>query len=432
MAVTPQVLAGRRKTALVLSGGGARGAYEAGVISYLEQELAPELGRDLPFDVLAGTSIGALNACTLAALADQPQTRSVALIDTWRALDCDPVLSFGVLDALRLLRESLGAAGALSHRHDERRVGLVNTSGLQAMLLSRIPWRHIGWNLRHGHLDALSVGATNVSTGRTTVFVQQRPGAPPFIGDNAFVARDALISARHALASAAIPLIFPPVRIGNELYADGGLRLNVPLSPALRLGAQRIVVVSLRQDPEAERQEVLRREEAAVALTGHRQPYTPSAAFLIGKMLNAVLEESVEQDIDRLIRLNLMLEAGMNAYGADFGGTINAALQPLGHPPLRQVRTILVRPSRNIGALAADYMRTEFRARGGMASRTLRAISDREAAGESDLAAYLLFDGGFADWLIELGRRDARARREEWIRFWAEEPQTGWERSYAA
>jgi NTE family protein len=424
----PACLSPTRRTALVLSGGGARGAYEAGVVAYLLEELAPELGRDLRFDVLAGTSIGALNACALAAMADDRTTRTARMTDIWRGLECDRVLSFGFFDALRLLRESLGTHSGSLHRHEERKAGLVDTTGLQTLLLEKIPWRRIGWNLRRGHLDALSIGATNVGTGRTTVFVQRPdPDASMSMQDSSFIARPARISARHALASAAIPLIFPPVRIGNELYADGGLRLNVPLSPALRLGAERIIVVSLRTEAPA--------EAARISLPSTRadqEEAFPSAAFLIGKMLNAVLEESVEQDIDRLLRLNTILEAGVHAYGPDFGDTLNKALEPLGHLPLRQVRTMLVRPSRNIGSLAAEYMKTQFKPHGGMASRTLRALAERESGSDADFVSYLLFEGGFAEWLIDLGRRDARAYREDWIRFWNEAPQTKWEHMDAA
>jgi NTE family protein len=394
------------------------------VVSYLEDELGPELGRKLPLDIFCGTSIGALNACALAALADEPVSRAQKVNNIWYQLECDSVLSFGLFDALRLFRQSLGTHTGIMQRHEERKAGLVDTRGLQKLLLEQIPWRRIRWNLRKGNFEALSVGATNVGNGWTTVFMQRADGTvPPWVQDSSYVAVPALISARHALASAAIPLVFPPVRIGSHLYTDGGLRLNVPLSPALRLGAERIVVVSLRAEPEQVR--------ARVTDPQHRidqEDAFPSAAFLMGKMLNAVLEESVEQDIDRLERLNVILEAGTRAYGRGFGTTLNGALQPGGHLPLRQVRTMLIRPSRDIGALAAEYMRDQFKPGGGMASRTLRALADRESGSDADFVSYLLFDGGFAEWLVDLGRRDARARRDDWIRFWAEAPQTDWER----
>lgn len=412
-----------KKTALVLSGGGARGAYEVGVIAYLEQELGPELGRRLPFDIFAGTSIGALNACAMAAMADEPETRAGKLVDMWHQLTCDGVLAFGVFDAFRLLRESFGTHTATPQKHAEKRAGLVDTKGLQKLLLEQVPWRRIAWNLKREEFEALSIGATNTATGRATVFVQRKDGtAPHWLQDPGFTVVPARISARHALASAAIPLVFPPVRIGNSFFVDGGLRLNVPLSPALRLGAERFVVVSLRSESEVHRPPV----------AGQVTEALPSATFLLGKMFNAVLGETVEQDIDRLMRLNLLLEAGTKSYGPGFGDNLNKSLMELGHLPLKQVRTMLIRPSRDLGALAAEFMHTKFKSHGGMASRTLKAIADREAESEADLVSYLLFEGGFADWLIELGRRDARARRDDWIKFWAEEPASEWERTNAA
>jgi NTE family protein len=425
-AIVPRIPA--KKTALVLSGGGARGAYETGVIAYLDQELAPELGRQLPFDILAGTSIGALNACAMAAMADEPAERAGRLIGMWRSLNCDHVLSFGMFDAFRLLRESLGTHSGILEKHAEKRAGLVDTRGLQALLLSQIPWRRIAWNLKRDKFEALSIGATNVATGRATVFVQRKDGTvPQWTHDPGFDIAPTRISARHALASAAIPMVFPPVRIGHDFFVDGGLRLNVPLSPALRLGAERFIVISLRAEPEMHRPHVA---EVAKAVDAHDA--FPSAAFLLGKMFNAILGETVEQDIDRLLRLNLVVEAGTKAYGPGFGEQLNKSLVELGHLPLRQARTMLIRPSRSIGALAAEYMREDFRPHGGMASRTLRALAERESKSDADLVSYLLFEGGFADWLIDLGRRDARARRDEWIRFWAEDPASEWEQSSAA
>ncbi|WP_257463276.1 patatin-like phospholipase family protein [Archangium lipolyticum] len=408
------------KTGLVLGGGAARGAYEAGVLSYLREELEPELGRELKLDILAGTSVGAIHACYLAATSDRPRLQGQGMRAHWTGMKVEEVLRVGVGDIFRVLREALGKPAP--HPRDLQYGGLVDPRGLRAIVSRGIPWLGIGRNLRKGHLDALAVSTTHVGSGRATVFVQRHGGGIPSWGnDPSYQAQAARICPSHALASAAIPVVFPAVRIQNELHVDGGLRLNVPLSPALRLGAQRVVVVSLRH--EALR---ARKPEGVEGITEQeREQAFATAPFLMGKMLNTLMMDRTDQDLGRMRRLNAILEAGTVAYGPGFAQTLGAVLEPHRSQPLRYVRELLVRPSKDIGALAAEYVRTpEFRRRSsGLAHKAILRLVDREASHEADLASYLLFDGGFADILIELGRQDARALRAEWLRFWSDEPQ---------
>lgn len=409
------------KTGLVLGGGAARGAYEAGVLSYLREELEPELGRELRLDIVAGTSVGAIHACYLAATADQPALQARGMRAHWTGMKVEEVLRCGVGDIFRVLREALGKPA--SHPRDIQYGGLVDPRGLRAIVSRGIPWLGIGRNVRKGHLEALAVSTTHVGSGRATVFVQRRGGGIPSWGnDPSYQAQATRIAPNHALASAAIPVVFPAVRLGGELHVDGGLRLNVPLSPALRLGAQRVIVISLRHEavrarkPDSTEQDAEHEREQAFA----------TAPFLAGKMLNTLMMDRTDQDLGRLRRLNAILEAGTVAYGPGFAQTLGAVLEPHRSQPLRYVRELLVRPSKDIGTLAAEYVRTpEFRRRSsGLAHKAILRLVDRDAAHEADLASYLLFDGGFADILIELGRHDARALHDEWVRFWSNEPQT--------
>lgn len=416
------------KTALVLGGGAARGAYEVGVLSYLRDELGPELRRELKLDIVSGTSVGAIHACYLAATAHEPASQGRGLIDVWRSMRVHEVLDFGAGDLFRVAREALGKPprGAIPRRYG----GLVNMRGIESLLLDRIPWRSIGANLRARRVDAVSVSATHVGSGQTTVFLQQREhDARAWAVNPHFHTVPARLGPKHALASAAIPVMFPAVRVRGRLYVDGGLRLNVPLSPALRLGAQRVVVVSLRSEerlragsgaagPETERERDLMEERAYA-----------TAPFLLGKALDALLLDCTDQDLERLAQVNLLLESGTRAYGKEFARTMAAAAPGLFDPPMRYVRTLLIRPSRDLGTLAAEYARSaEFEQRAeGLAGRAILRLVEREAAQQADLVSYLLFDGGFAEQLIELGRSDARAQREAWIRFWAEEPESATE-----
>lgn len=400
----------RMKTALVLGGGGARGAYEAGVVAYLREELEPQLGRPIPLEILSGTSVGAMNACHLAAHAHTPGQQSRLLVHSWRRLKLEHVLHVRPTALLRATLESVGWRDALPDEHG----GVVDPRGLRELTLRHVSWPEIGRNLRRGYLDALAVSATQMATGRTFTFIQREVlRTPPWTKDPHFVAVRARIGPRHALASAAIPLLFPPVRIGEHLYGDGGLRLNVPLSPAIRLGAHRVIVVSLRSPSESSSQDPFEGDTTA------------TLPFLAGKALNALMLDRTEQDLERLRKLNSIIDAGTRAYGPQFSAVLNAALIPHRNSPVRYVRNILVRPSEDLATLAAQFARSPGfvkRARG-ISGRALRHLAEREAPSSADLLSYLLFDGEFADVLMELGRRDAHAMAESWAEFFSDAPQ---------
>src|SRR5690606_6376977 len=272
-------------------------------------------------------------------------------------------------------------------------------------------------------VHALSVSCTRVSTGQATVFVQRSDRTPVRVQDLHYRAIPTRIGPSHALASAAIPLLFPAVRIGGELYVDGGLRQNVPLSPALRLGAHRVIVISLRKRPVSDGLTPGGESRPVESASPSERAY-PSAAFLLGKTLNALLQDTLDEDLHRLRKFNALLEAGTVAYGPSFEEVIAKGMKR--SQPMRWVRNILVHPSVDIGSLAADYARSaEFRKRADdFVGRILRRMAESEASDRADLVSYLLFDGGFAEILIDLGRADARARRDEWIRFFSDEPES--------
>lgn len=427
---------GRLRTGLVLGGGAARGAYEAGVLAYLRDELPKEIGGHVPLDIVSGTSVGAINACFIAGSAADPGSQGTQLLEKWKSLRVDDVLRVGPSDLFRGVRD-LFRRTPIQIGDGRLAGGLVDPVGLETLVRQGIDWRGISRNIRSGRIDAVSVSATRVSTGHTTVFIQRRErDAPPWSRDPHYRALAVRVNPFHAMASAALPLLFPAVPVGGELYVDGGLRQNVPLSPALRLGADRVIVVSLRHKPiaatlggdgigltapppptEAKPKKWVR--------VGVEEPF-PTGAFLLGKTLDALLLDRVDEDLDRLRRYNAMLEAGTRAYGRQFEQVINGALVPMRNVPLRYVRNLLVHPSQDLGALAADYARSkEFQSRaGGLVGRFLRRLVESEARDKADLASYLLFDGGFAEILADLGRRDARAAKEEWIKFFSEEPQS--------
>lgn len=390
---------------LVLSGGGARAAYEAGVLDYVLRELPRELVAGARFRVICGTSVGAVHACYLAAMAHRPDYEFGRVTRMWRALELDRMLRLSALDLARLPVDLLGLASGASLPPGV----LVNPDSLRQLVVRETPWESIGENLERGLVDALSVTATHVATGTTSVFVQRRDGqVPPWTRDRRVVARPAQIRPVHALASAAIPFLFPPVRIGDGFYCDGGLRQNTPLSPALRLGVDRVLVVGLRHEGESTR---------ARAFGAEQEERFPGPFVLLGKMLDALLLDHLDYDLARLEGFNTLLRDGQLAFGEGFERGINAISARMRGVSYRDVGACVIRPSRDIGAMATEFVFQHKKRLGRLARFVLGKIAHADGLANSDFLSYLLFDGRFAAELIELGRADADASREELIRF---------------
>lgn len=388
----------------MLSGGGSRGAYEAGILHYLRTDLAKRIGRHVPLDIVTGTSVGAINAAFIAATADDPTSQAEQIVSAWRSLRVEELISFKPGDLLRAGRMLLGGEPAPPAPGSYRYGGLLETGGLEKFVIRSIPWRGIDRSLRSRALHALSVSATHVGTGHTVVFLSSGEPVPREWSRDPFVRhRAARIGPRHVLASAAIPMLFPAVKIGEEYFTDGGLRQNTPMSPAIRLGADRLLVISLRHVA-AEAQQVQRERTEAY----------PKPLFLAGKALNALMLDHTEYDLQRMQRINMILEAGEASFGARFEHEMNHHLVRLRGAPLRRIHAVHIRPSEDIGALAADYASSgKVRVTGMLARKLLSKLAEGEARHESDLLSYLLFDGGFADQLIELGRADAAKKEDE-------------------
>jgi len=400
---------------LILAGGAARGAYEVGVVIHILTEVAKDIGRDVPIDILCGTSVGAINAGTLAAHADEPSRRGDILERQWTSLRLDQVARPSKSEIMALVGGLVGRKRSPPGPGEVRRGGLLDPRGIEAIVRQAMSPDAIRRNLEAGHVKALTVSTTDVASGRTVIFLQRKePGLPPWGHDPTITVRPAQITAEHALASAAVPLLFPAVRIDGEYFCDGGLRQNVPLSPARRLGADGLIVVNPRFIPsDVPPPEVVRERE---------RDY-PGPFFLFGKALNALLLDRIDADIDRLQRINLILEAGVRRFGPTFVDELNKELGDKGRlHRLKRIRVVHIRASRDIGAMAAEYVRSpEFAGRAsGMIGKIVRRISEWEGAGEADLLSYILFDGEFSARLIELGKSDATRRHDELCAFFDE------------
>ncbi len=385
--------------AVVLSGGGARGAYEVGVLRYIFGELAPQLGPRAVPRIFCGTSVGAINACAIAACIDEPDLGTRRLRERWMGLRLDDVFRLGWGDLTGLVRWMIGSTRPGGPQ------SLLDATPLAELVRLAIPWRPLHQAVAEGRVHGVTVSATDVETGHTVVFLESAGHTPPTSRDRAVDWTRTRLTPRHALASAAIPIVFPTVRVAGRLYSDGSLRQNTPISPALRLGAGRVLVVGLRTS--ATRR--LARQDA-----DDQHSYS-SPVYLFGKLLDALLLDRVESDLGNLRQVNAALAALQRVSPIAIGQEpIAAALEAAGGG-LRPVQDFFIRPSQDLGRLASDVLqRPVVRGRlAGPAGFMLRRLGEAAAGGDpSDLLSYLLFDDEYAHDLIALGESDARRYEE--------------------
>lgn len=382
--------------AIVLAGGGARGSYESGVLSYLFGEFAKRHGKPT-LDIISGTSVGAINGGFLATVMDDPSPGVERLVSLWSSLELDQVIGFGMLQATKLGRVLVGGSSG---------AGFFDARPLTKIVDENVRWRQLARNLRRNAFKALTVSATHVATGRPWVFVDRSPnielpkGLPPNL-----VVRADRIGPQHVLASAAIPFLFPPVPVHGELFVDGGLRLNTPMAPAIQLGARRILVVSLANAP-------LSPAPPAVA-----PGVFPGAAFLLGKVLNAFLLDHVTADFLEIERINRIIDDGTAVFGPTFLDRMNALARAEGRPERHRIHALAIHPSEDIGRLASRHLRTHTTRFGRMLGRSLLKLLDLGEGADSDLVSYVLYDGDFARQLVKLGQDDARRHEKELWQF---------------
>jgi NTE family protein len=369
--------ASRACTALVLSGGGARGAYQAGVMMGLRQ-LGVIQEKRQPFDIFVGTSAGSLNCTLLAAYTHLPLLGLLEMEQVWSQLHASQVFRTGIssmlANGLGWLRDlSLGGLlGKVSPRF------LLDTAPFRR-LLGRLPWARLGENLRAGHYRALGILATNYTTSSGVLFLQDQGRFDPWHKVR-YRVEPAEISMEHVMASSAIPIIFPAVPIGGCYYGDGSLRNTAPLGPAIQLGARKIVAVGVR--------------EAGDNSPSPPPGTAPKLADVVGLLLDAVLLDAIEVDVQHCLRLNKL-----------------AAAQPGNFHP---VDILWLRPSRNLAHLA---QRSERRMPP-LVRYLMRGLGDDQAIAE--LASYLIFEGEYCRSLMTAGLEDVLDRRQEVLEFFAD------------
>lgn len=373
------------------------------MIRYVRERL-----KHAPFHVVTGSSVGAINGSYVAATCDRPRVQGRMLARMWKELSLDEMYRFG-WDQMRSLPTVLFGKNLPKITHGSTIGGLVDSRYIESVVRDRIPWRGIADNLYHGRLGAFACSATELATGITTVFVQTQSGRlhtwPHSPGQ---VIVPTAVTAAHTLASAAIPVLFPAVRVGDQLFVDGSLRQNTPVRPAMHLGADRLLVVGLRHEHDTHH------TAAQVARERARIVY-PNAVFMLGKMLNALMLDKLEADLARIHRTNELLEAGIRAFGPDFPAKLAENMPGREGQPYKKIDVVVIQPSEDLGQIAWDVIRrSRLRDYGGMMARWLRrALDSTEDVTESDLASYVLFDPDFVTALMDLGYADAQAHHAE-------------------
>lgn len=369
----------------MLSGGGARGAYQVGVLAGLVDLGILPAGR-AGIDVLVGSSAGAINAGMLAAHADRFGDGLAALERIWSGIRPEQVF--------RTDLRSLGGTGVrwvrdLSFGGLLRRTApkaLLDTAPLRELLAAQIPFDRIDANIDSGALRALAVPATNLYTADGVVFVHTDRDVPLWRRGRWSIERTR-ITVDHLMASSAIPIFFPSIEIEGRHFGDGSVRNTAPLSPAINLGAERIVAVGVRgagRPPETAR-------------AGRRAP--PSVAQIAGALLDAVMLDAIEVDVEHSGRVNRSVLAAPG--DADEG-------------PFRWVDVLWLSPSCEFGEIAAAFAARIPR----IVRYLMRGLGSDDTT--TELVSYLLFDGAFCTRLLEIGRADVAARADEIRAFFAE------------
>lgn len=392
-----------RPVGLILTGGGARAAYQAGVLAGVIELLDPQRRPDFcsPFSIICGTSAGAINAAAYACRAHAPHAAVDGMLQMWGSVRTGMVYH---ADALRLLRTGLRwfgmlAAGWLmpSIRRNQPR-SLLDNEPLGELLQRSLDFDALERNLRDGLLDALAITASGYSTGEHITFYQSRGGIMPW-RRSLRRAVPARIGVDHLLASSAIPFIFPAqamlVHGHTEWCGDGSMRHLAPISPAIHLGAEKIFVVgtSYRDETHPERRSP--------------DPGYPSLAQIGGHVLFSIFQDTVASDFESMERVNGLL-AQLRTNG-------------LKSQSLRPVRTLAITPSRSLDELAMAHLNQMPRA-----ARSLFAVlgvsSGSGSRAGAALISYLLFESSYTQALIELGRADSMRRAEEVHAFFKETP----------
>jgi len=357
--------------AVVLSGGGARAAYQVGVLAAVAERLP-----DLTIPIITGVSAGSLNATYLAAHRGSLALAVKGLQGEWLRLTSDQVYRLPATGVAKTTMRTV--VRLLRLRRDTAVHGLLDTRPLARFLTQVVDFEGIDHNIASDRLKAVALSATSYDSGATVTFVHGTTDVPLWERVQRVAVRSR-ISVPHVMASCAIPIIFPAVKLDGGFYGDGSVRQTAPLAPAIHLGARRVLAVGMRG-----------RTMIASDLLAATGEY-PTAAQVTGLLLHSVFLDALDADVERLERINRLIDSHAPGSALPDG--------------LRPVRLCQIRPSRDLGAMARGLvprlpMLMDF---------IIKSMGGKEERG-ADFLSYLLFEPEYTGLLMELGHEDAMAQ----------------------
>ena len=379
-----QIHADNVKTALVLPGGGARGAFQVGVLKAIA-DMAPH-GCSNPFPIISGTSAGAINSIVLASGARRFRVAVAELERVWGGFHCEHVYR---TDSLMMLKSSVHwfAAIVLGGMFVGTPKSLLDNSPLRSLLRRNICFSRIQSAIDKGYLHGIGITAAGYASARSTTFFQAVEGVAPWSRTRRNGIRQPL-NLDHLMASIAVPMVFPPVTIGTEYFGDGAMRQATPFSPAIHLGADRIMVIGVRN-------------ESALPIPNATQPQTyPSFAQIAGYMLDTLFMDGLYSDLERMIRINQLIDSVPE----------HQRRKSAAH--LRPIDTMVVLPSEDLRLIAHKHLAQMPRP----ARMLLRGLRGRSKS-EDRLLSFLLFERAYTRELIKLGYNDAMKVKDQLMNF---------------
>ena len=381
----------QKKLAVVLPGGGARSAYQAGAIAGLNEILQTYTRESLQIKIICGISGGAINGAFLAANVDDLSQSYKKLWDNWASLNITDIIdtrsSYFFSTAMKLITQ-LGGGGFFKGKPTTQ---LLGTDPLTHYLLRNVDFKKIRKFIHTGELQGLAVTTTHYGTGTAVTFFDGAKELQPWMRSHR-IGKRARIGPKHILASAAIPLLFPPVKIQGSFYGDGAMRMPSPLSPAIHLGADKVLAIGLRY---------YRSPIETYELNNSFRMNSIQLADISGTLLNSLFLDAIDSDLERMMRINQTLSLL----------TPEAVRE---HPEkLRIVPVLAIRPSCDLGGLAIN----EFNNFSWVLRHFLRGLGATQNSG-SDLISYLAFEKTYTTRLLDLGYNDALREKDrilEWF-----------------